>query len=90
MTFPMTVPRPLCGILRCVMPVSLNTMTPSDRRFHAQPNACAECGPFISLYINHREPFDTDDPVKKAADLIRQGQIVALKGLGGFHSGCRC
>jgi hydrogenase maturation protein HypF len=58
---------------------------PSDRRFHAQPNACAECGPFISLYINHREPFDTDDPVKKAADLIRQGQIVALKGLGGFH-----
>ena len=58
---------------------------PTDRRFHAQPNACAECGPFISLYINHREPFDTDDPVKKAADLIRQGQIVALKGLGGFH-----
>ena len=58
---------------------------PADRRFHAQPNACAECGPFVRLYTNDRQPVDTDHPVKKAADLIRQGQIVALKGLGGFH-----
>ncbi len=58
---------------------------PADRRFHAQPNACEDCGPMVSLYTNRREPLDTDHPVKKAAELIRQGQIVALKGLGGFH-----
>jgi len=58
---------------------------PANRRFHAQPNACAECGPHVSLYTSRREPADTDNPVKKAADLIRQGQIVAVKGLGGYH-----
>ncbi len=58
---------------------------PRNRRFHAQPNACEECGPSVSLFTNRREPIDTDSPVKKAADLVRQGQIVALKGLGGFH-----
>ncbi|MCK5206314.1 MAG: carbamoyltransferase HypF, partial [Desulfobacterales bacterium] len=58
---------------------------PTDRRFHAQPNACAECGPFVSLYDCRRKSVETDNPFKKAADLIRQGQIVALKGLGGFH-----
>lgn len=58
---------------------------PTDRRFHAQPNACAECGPHVSLYTNHRESVDTDNPIEKAADFIRQGQIVAVKGLGGYH-----
>jgi len=53
---------------------------PTDRRFHAQPNACAECGPHVSLYTNHRESVDTDNPIEKAADFIRQGQIVAVKG----------
>ena len=58
---------------------------PADRRFHAQPNACAECGPHVSLYTNRRQPVDSDNPIKKAADLIRRGQIVAVKGLGGYH-----
>ncbi|MGD9077899.1 MAG: carbamoyltransferase HypF [Desulfobacterales bacterium] len=58
---------------------------PANRRFHAQPNACAQCGPHVSLYTNRRQPVDTDDPIKKAADLIRRGQIVAVKGLGGYH-----
>jgi hydrogenase maturation protein HypF len=58
---------------------------PRNRRFHAQPNACEKCGPSVSLFTNRRKPMDTDNPVKKAADLVRQGQIVALKGLGGFH-----
>jgi hydrogenase maturation protein HypF len=58
---------------------------PTNRRFHAQPNACAECGPHVGLYTNQRESVDTDNPIKKAADLIRRGQIVAVKGLGGYH-----
>jgi hydrogenase maturation protein HypF len=58
---------------------------PRNRRFHAQPNACAACGPRASLYNHRRQPVAADDPVKKAADLIRQGKIVAVKGLGGYH-----
>jgi hydrogenase maturation protein HypF len=58
---------------------------PTDRRFHAQPNACVECGPFVSLFNGRKKPVDAGDPVKKAADLLRKGYIVAIKGLGGFH-----
>lgn len=58
---------------------------PTDRRFHAQPNACAECGPHVSLYNNKRQLVDADDPIQKAAEFIRQGSIVAVKGLGGYH-----
>ena len=58
---------------------------PTNRRFHAQPNACAACGPHVSVYNNRREPLDADDPIKTAADFIRQGLIVAIKGLGGYH-----
>jgi hydrogenase maturation protein HypF len=58
---------------------------PTNRRFHAQPNACAACGPQVSLYDNRRKAVATDDPIQKAAEFIRQGKIVAVKGLGGFH-----
>jgi hydrogenase maturation protein HypF len=58
---------------------------PTNRRFHAQPNACARCGPHVSLFDNRRNAVNTDDPIKTAADLLRQGKIVAVKGLGGFH-----
>jgi len=58
---------------------------PTNRRFHAQPNACDQCGPHVSLYDNQRKSVATDDPIKTAADCIRQGQIVAIKGLGGYH-----
>ena len=58
---------------------------PTNRRFHAQPNACAVCGPQVSLYDNRRKAVETDDPIQKAAEFIRQGKIVAVKGLGGFH-----
>ena len=58
---------------------------PTDRRFHAQPNACAACGPQVSLYDNRRKSVDAVDPIQKAAEFIRQGKIVAVKGLGGYH-----
>jgi hydrogenase maturation protein HypF len=58
---------------------------PNDRRFHAQPNACADCGPHVTLYDNRQQLIDTNDPIAESANLIRKGQILAIKGLGGFH-----
>ncbi|MEO9223694.1 MAG: carbamoyltransferase HypF [Acidimicrobiales bacterium] len=59
---------------------------PGDRRFHAQPNACPECGPHLAW----RDPAGNelaaaDDALIAAADAIRSGQVVAVKGIGGFH-----
>jgi len=60
---------------------------PSDRRFHAVPNACPVCGPRVWLVQAGRE-LKHEDPVAGAVDLIRQGLILAIKGLGGFHLAC--
>ena len=58
---------------------------PRDRRFHAQPVACWDCGPRVWL----RDPRDPDgdpaDPIDEAAKLLREGAIMAVKGLGGYH-----
>jgi hydrogenase maturation protein HypF len=62
--------------------------SPGTRRFHAQPNACPACGPSLRLYDEHWQPLTTDDPVAASAERIRSGQIVAVKGLGGFHLVC--
>ena len=58
---------------------------PTNRRFHAQPNACQVCGPRVTLYDRSRHPIQTPDPILKTAALLKQGYIVAIKGLGGFH-----
>ncbi len=58
---------------------------PGDRRYHAQPNACATCGPTVALLDAQRQPLDTAAPIARAAELIKAGRIVAIKGLGGFH-----
>ena len=58
---------------------------PLDRRFHAQPNACPVCGPRVGLWDARRKEMGSGDPIAAAAELIRQGKIVAVKGLGGFH-----
>ncbi len=60
--------------------------TPLDRRFHAQPNACPRCGPHLELWDRQGNVLaQRDEALLKAAESIRRGQIVALKGLGGFH-----
>src|SRR5208337_1281539 len=64
---------------------------PADRRFHAQPNACAECGPKIWLEGAAGSLADTSlyrDAIEAAAALIAAGEIVAIKGIGGFHLAC--
>ncbi|KPJ77032.1 MAG: carbamoyltransferase HypF [Deltaproteobacteria bacterium SG8_13] len=58
---------------------------PQNRRFHAQPNACAACGPRVTLFDNRRNEVQAADPIAAAAELLRRGKVLAVKGLGGFH-----
>ncbi len=62
---------------------------PRDRRFHAQPNACPECGPRVWLEDETGPASDSTDPLDYAARLLAAGQILAIKGLGGFHLAVR-
>jgi hydrogenase maturation protein HypF len=59
-----------------------------DRRFHAQPNACPECGPELSLLSRADHDVSELDPIAAAAELLKHGAVVAVKGLGGFHLAC--
>jgi hydrogenase maturation protein HypF len=58
---------------------------PANRRFHAQPNACWECGPQLQLWDAGGRVVEVGDPMSGAAKRITAGEIVAVKGLGGFH-----
>ncbi len=59
----------------------------SDRRFHAQPVACPACGPKIWLTDNHGDIIESirDEAIRKAARMLLDGKVLAIKGLGGFH-----
>lgn len=62
---------------------------PSDRRFHAQPDACTVCGPEVSLFDNKGEALSRrDEAIKQCVELIQEGNIIAIKGLGGYHLVC--
>ena len=75
---------------------------PLDRRFHAQPNACPKCGPQLQLVDNQGKQVIATltqtislegrglkgDPIATASQLLKQGRIVAIKGLGGFLLAC--
>jgi hydrogenase maturation protein HypF len=61
---------------------------PSNRRFHAQPNACPVCGPSLKLFDNNLKEICCDDPIKEVAEILKDGFIVAIKGLGGYHLAC--
>ncbi len=60
---------------------------PVDRRFHAQPNACGRCGPRMILSVG-KDEIRTPDPVFRAIGMLKEGQVLAVKGLGGFHLAC--
>jgi hydrogenase maturation protein HypF len=68
---------------------------PTNRRFHAQPNACPDCGPYLMWRTSGE--YDSDDTeeyathemaLTKARQAIREGKIIAVKGLGGYHLAC--
>ena len=75
---------------------------PANRRFHAQPVACPQCGPYFylqssdnSAVANAREEHDghrrsrrQSNCIEKAAEILRSGGILAVKGLGGYHLAC--
>lgn len=59
---------------------------PTNRRFHAQPNACPTCGPHLELWdAEGRILSSRHQALLEAAAAIREGKIIAVKGLGGFH-----
>lgn len=58
---------------------------PMNRRFHAQPNACWDCGPHLWLTGTDAERIAADDPVSATIDRLMQGEVLAIKGIGGFH-----
>jgi hydrogenase maturation protein HypF len=59
---------------------------PGNRRFHAQPNACPACGPHLELWsADGRAIASRDEALRAAAENVRAGRTVAVKGLGGFH-----
>jgi len=70
---------------------------PLDRRFHAQPNACPECGPKVELVDKQGNPVIARspatkqsplDPIATASQFLKEGKIIAIKGLGGFLLAC--
>ena len=76
---------------------------PKDRRFHAQPVACADCGPHVWLEMTGDRKLEAGDApssvfrppsqisteaIQKTQQLLFEGKIIAIKGLGGFHLAC--
>ncbi len=62
---------------------------PADRRFHAEPVACPSCGPRLRFVVGEGGGRSPDsDPIAAAADLLRSGGVLAVKGVGGYQLAC--
>jgi hydrogenase maturation protein HypF len=61
---------------------------PGDRRFHAQPVACHDCGPELQFVDSAGESI-AGHPIQRAAQMLAAGKIIAIKGIGGFHLSVR-
>jgi hydrogenase maturation protein HypF len=60
---------------------------PASRRYHAEPISCPECGPKLKFLDNKGNEI-AGDPIDLAVEMLKEGKIIALKGLGGFHLMC--
>jgi len=61
---------------------------PKDRRFHAQPIACPNCGPKVWFEVDGKVLGEKENAIQIARQWIKNGKILAIKGLGGFHLAC--
>lgn len=60
----------------------------NDRRYHAQPIACYHCGPTLGVVDNAGNIVQTVDPVAFITNRLKMGDIIAIKGIGGYHLAC--
>ena len=63
-------------------------ITVSDRRFHAEPVACNHCGPSYYALYNKVEVTDYSELLNLSSRLLREGEVIAAKGIGGYHLIC--
>lgn len=61
---------------------------PGDRRFHAQPVACPKCGPHYRVESYDACAYGDRESIEATVNLLNAGQIVAIKGIGGYHLAC--
>jgi len=61
---------------------------PSNRRFHAQPNGCKDCGPYAWIEDSNGDKIEVEDAVEWTKEKLKKGKIFAIKGLTGFHLVC--
>ncbi|KUI24464.1 hydrogenase maturation protein HypF [Mycobacterium sp. IS-1496] len=61
---------------------------PTDRRFHAQPVCCPDCGPTLTFRDADGQHTTGEDGLRRARRLLRDGGVVAVKGIGGYHLAC--
>lgn len=57
---------------------------PLDRRYHGEAICCSDCGPQMSIYKG-LEKMDVSNPIRKGAEILKEGKILAIKGIGGTH-----
>jgi hydrogenase maturation protein HypF len=61
---------------------------PSDRRFHAQPVCCPNCGPALTYRDGNGRTSGGESGLREARRLLRDGGVLAVKGIGGYHLAC--
>lgn len=61
---------------------------PTDRRFHAQPVCCPRCGPTLTFRDAAAPPLSGEEALARARRLLRDGGVLAVKGIGGYHLAC--
>jgi hydrogenase maturation protein HypF len=82
-------PKTTMGIFRMCEQCHNEYTAPENRRYHAQPNACFDCGPRLWLSSTRGDVLASDNnAIETCCKLIEEGNIAAIKGLGGFHLAC--